>query len=41
MVQLGYWIYQVTKEEGERCVSDALKTDYRLIDTAQSYVNMD
>lgn len=36
---LGYGVYQVTKEECERCVMDALKTGYRLIDTAQSYFN--
>lgn len=36
---LGYGVYQVTKEECERCVLDALKTGYRLIDTAQSYFN--
>lgn len=39
MPQLGYGVYQVTKEECERCVSDALKSGYRLIDTAQSYFN--
>ncbi|MGN0963640.1 MAG: aldo/keto reductase [Clostridia bacterium] len=39
MTQLGYGVYQVTKEECERCVSDALKTGYRSIDTAQSYFN--
>lgn len=39
MPQLGYGVYQVTKEDCERCVSDALKTGYRLIDTAQSYFN--
>lgn len=39
MPQLGYGVYQVTKEECERCVSDALKVGYRLIDTAQSYFN--
>lgn len=36
---LGYGVYQVTKEECEKCVLDALKTGYRLIDTAQSYFN--
>lgn len=36
---LGYGVYQVTKEECERCVLDALKTGYRLIDTARSYFN--
>lgn len=39
MPQLGYGVYQVTKDECARCVSDALKTGYRLIDTAQSYFN--
>lgn len=37
MPQLGYGVYQVTKEECERCVLDALKVGYRLFDTAQSY----
>ena len=36
---LGYDVYQVTKEECERCVLDALKAGYRSIDTAQSYFN--
>lgn len=36
---LGYGVYQVTKDECERCVLDALKTGYRHIDTAQSYYN--
>ena len=39
MPQLGYGVYQVTKEECERCVLDALRAGYRLIDTAQSYFN--
>lgn len=39
MPQLGYGVYQVTKEECERCVSDALSVGYRHIDTAQSYFN--
>lgn len=39
MPQLGYGVYQVTKDECVRCVSDALKTGYRLIDMAQSYFN--
>ena len=39
MPQLGYGVYQVTKEECERCVLEALKAGYRLIDTAQSYFN--
>lgn len=36
---LGYGVYQVTKEECERCVLDALKAGYRSIDIAQSYFN--
>lgn len=36
---LGYGVYQVTKEECERCVSDAINVGYRLIDTAQAYRN--
>lgn len=39
MPQLGYGVYQVTKDECERCVRDALEVGYRLIDTAQSYFN--
>lgn len=39
MPQLGYGVYQVAKDECERCVLDALKTGYRSIDTAQSYYN--
>mgnify|MGYP002546546563 CR=1 FL=1 len=39
MPQLGYGVYQVTKEECERCVTDALSVGYRHIDTAQSYFN--
>lgn len=36
---LGYGVYQVTKEECERCVLDALEVGYRSLDTAQSYFN--
>ena len=36
---LGYGVYQVTKQECERCVLDSLKVGYRHIDTAQSYFN--
>lgn len=36
---LGYGVYQVSKEECERCVLDAIKVGYRLIDTAQAYFN--
>lgn len=36
---LGYGVYQVTPEECERCVADALSVGYRSIDTAQAYYN--
>lgn len=36
---LGYGVYQVTPEECERCVLDAIRIGYRLIDTAQAYFN--
>jgi 2,5-diketo-D-gluconate reductase A len=36
---LGYGVYQVTKEECERCVLDAISVGYRSIDTAQAYGN--
>ncbi len=39
MPKLGYGVYQVSKDECERCVLDALKVGYRHIDTAQSYFN--
>lgn len=39
MPQLGYGVYQVTQDECERCVADALEAGYRHIDTAQSYFN--
>lgn len=39
MPMLGYGVYQVTQEECERCVLDALDAGYRAIDTAQSYFN--
>jgi len=39
MPVLGYGVYQVSREECERCVLDALKVGYRSIDTAQSYFN--
>lgn len=38
---LGYGVYQVTGEECERSVLDALSVGYRAIDTAQSYGNED
>lgn len=39
MPQIGYGVYQVDPQECERCVSDALKVGYRMIDTAQAYHN--
>lgn len=36
---LGYGVFQVPPQEAERCVSDALKAGYRMIDTAQAYGN--
>lgn len=36
---VGYGVYQVSKEECERCVMDALAVGYRSIDTAQGYFN--
>ncbi len=36
---LGYGVYQVTPEECERCVLDAIGVGYRSIDTAQAYYN--
>ncbi|MCD8003360.1 MAG: aldo/keto reductase [Clostridia bacterium] len=39
MPVLGYGVYQVSAEECERCVLDALSVGYRSIDTAQSYFN--
>lgn len=39
MPVIGYGVYQVDPKECERCVSDALKVGYRMIDTAQAYHN--
>lgn len=39
MPALGYGVYQVSPEECERCVLDALSVGYRSIDTAQAYAN--
>lgn len=39
MPVLGYGVYQVTPEECERCVLDAISVGYRSIDTAQAYAN--
>ncbi len=39
MPVLGYGVYQVSNEECERCVLDAVSVGYRSIDTAQAYGN--
>lgn len=39
MPLLGYGVFQVSPNECERCVADALSVGYRLIDTAQAYQN--
>lgn len=39
MPLLGYGVFLVSPEECERCVLDAIKSGYRLIDTAQAYYN--
>lgn len=39
MPQLGYGVFQMTPEEVEAGVVDALATGYRLVDTATSYQN--
>lgn len=36
---LGYGVYQVSDEEAERTVKEAIDAGYRLIDTAQAYQN--
>ena len=39
MPLIGYGVFQVTPEECEKCVSEALSVGYRSIDTAQAYFN--
>ena len=39
MPLVGYGVFQVSPEECERCVTDALAVGYRSIDTAQAYFN--
>lgn len=39
MPVLGYGVFQVSPQECERCVLDAIGAGYRLIDTAQAYYN--
>lgn len=41
MPLVGYGVFQVSPEECERCVSDALSVGYHSIDTAQAYFNED
>lgn len=39
MPKNGFGVYQISKEDCKKCVIDAIKVGYRLIDTAQSYFN--
>lgn len=39
MPAIGFGMYQIPAEDTERCVTDALETGYRMIDTAASYFN--
>ena len=39
MPAIGFGVYQIPESDTERCVSDALETGYRMIDTASSYFN--
>jgi len=39
MPKLGFGVYQIPAEDTERCVKEALKVGYRMIDTAQAYGN--
>lgn len=39
MPQVGYGVYQVEPEECEGLVVDAINVGYRMIDTAQAYLN--
>ena len=39
MPKLGFGVFQIAKEDCERCVLDAIEVGYRHIDTAQSYRN--
>ncbi len=36
---IGFGVYQIFKDDCEKCVLDALEAGYRHIDTAQSYFN--
>lgn len=39
MPLLGFGVFQIPKEDTEKCVLDAIEVGYRLFDTAQSYGN--
>lgn len=39
MPLLGYGVYQISPEQTEQCVYEAIKVGYRLIDTAAAYKN--
>lgn len=39
MPKLGFGVFQISKEECEQCVLEAIQVGYRHIDTAQSYFN--
>lgn len=39
MPMLGYGVFQIDDETTEACVGDALAAGYRLVDTAQAYMN--
>lgn len=39
MPMLGYGVFQITDAETQQCVANALSVGYRLIDTAQMYMN--
>lgn len=39
MPMLGYGVFQIPNAETQQCVADALSVGYRLIDTAQLYMN--
>lgn len=41
MPMLGYGVYQISQQECEKCVRDAIEIGYRAIDTAQAYHNED
>lgn len=39
MPMLGFGVYQIPPEDTKKCVLEAIKSGYRLIDTAQAYFN--